>query len=71
VPPLRPGDLIVFTVSHNQLLVLGSRQPEFVPTRLGEFVVGLMTTAERCEMASMWVNYAGHGTFWNIVREGA
>ena len=71
VLPVRPGDLIMFFVSGNRLLVVTSDiatgHPDGRPTT-GQWIGGLMSTSHTCEVATMFLDWSGYHSLWNIVR---
>lgn len=63
--PVLPGDLLLFHVSGNRMLVVVAEKPEDGKQDNG----GLMSTTHRtCEVATMTLDWKGHTTFWTIHR---
>jgi len=64
VPLVFPGDLLLFHVSGNRLLVVFAGHGDDGKQLVG----GLMSVSRRTEIATMILDWAGHDTFWTIHR---
>lgn len=70
--PVQPGDLVIFKISGNRLLVVTSqhqsKNPDKKTETLGQWIGGLMSSTTKCECATLWLDWCGFETFWSICR---